>query len=375
MDKLAEFAFSFLEEIPVRIFEILLYLAAIIAAVPALAYLFHRYHKIELKPDVTHYFKTADGWMVALLEYRPAGGKAKFKYPVICCHGLSGNHYGFDFSEELSIVRYLAARGHHVFAIDLRGAGESEKIGLLSHKRYQWNFDSYSRYDIPVCIDGALRISGAAKLHWVGHSMGGMLGYAIAQHKEIGKKLVSVTAMCSPGKLDQFKVFLFARPVLERFRRFYLGQLIQLYTPLAERIPALMKLMGFENLRPGHYCRAAANLTEDIPVALLKQFGEWAEKGVVVSGDGMDYLKGLASLKQPFCVFAADKDLSAPPDSVRDIFEAIGSKIKSFHPMGVQYGHKDHYGHLTPLIGKDALEECYPLLAQWLEKGFKGAKK
>ncbi len=356
------------------IFECLLYLIAIAAVAPILAYIFSRYHKIDLKPDVTHYFKTADDWAVALGEYRPAGGKAKFKFPVICCHGLSGNHFGFDFTPELSIARYLAGRGHHVFAIDLRGAGDSEKIGLLSKKRYQWNFDSYSRYDIPVLVEGALRVSGASKIHWVGHSMGGMLGYAVAQHKEIGKKLVSVTAMCSPGKLDQFKRFLFARPVLERFHRFYLGKLVQIYTPLAETFPVLMKLLGFENLKSGHYTLAAANLTEDIPVSLLEQFGAWAEKGVVVSEDGVDYLKGLAQLKQPFCVFSGDRDMTAPPETVEKIYEAIGSKIKRFHPMGPQYGHKEHYGHLTPLIGADAPEESYPLLADWLEKGYKGAK-
>jgi pimeloyl-ACP methyl ester carboxylesterase len=359
----------------VCIVECLLCIVVVLAAAPGLAYLFSRYYKIDLKPDLTHYLKTSDDWAIALHEYRPAGKKAKRKYPVILCHGLAGNHFGFDFTKELSVSRYLAARGHHVFAINLRGAGDSEKAGLFSRKRYRWNFDSYLRYDLPAFIDGALRVSGADKLHWVGHSMGGMLGYAIAQNLEIGPKLASVTAMCSPGRLDQFRPFLFARPILERFRRFYLGRITQIYTPLAERIPAFMKLLGFENLRPGHYAVASANLTEDVPVSLLEQFGDWAQKGVVESADGVDYIKGLSKLTQPFCMFAADQDMTAPPETVREVFDGIGSKIKCFHPMGIAYGHKDYYGHLTPLIGKDAPEESFPLLAKWLEEGFKGLKK
>jgi pimeloyl-ACP methyl ester carboxylesterase len=351
--------------------KVVFYLIVLIALVPAVAHIIGRWYKLDRHADVIHYVKTQDGWSIALHEYRPVEGAPKRDYPLLICHGLGGNHYGFDFQDDLSLARFLSSRGHSVFLLDLRGSGDSEKVGILENKRFTWNFDSYLRFDIPAAIDGVLKITGAKKLHWAGHSMGGMLGYALAQ-APYAEKVASFTAISSPGDLDHVKPLLAAKPLLERTRRLYLQWLTQIAAPFMEWSHLLQKLSGNENLKHGHYAISAANLVEDIPISLLMQFGEWIKAGTVGTKDGKDLIQGLADIRTPFCAFAGEDDVTAMPDSVRGVYEKAGSPIKKFHVFGRSHGCRGPYGHMTPLIGMDAREESYPLIADWFEKGYKG---
>jgi len=349
--------------------KLILYLAVLAALLPLTAYVLGRIFKIDRRADVIHYLKTPDGWFLALHEYRPPAEAPKRGYPVLLCHGLGGNHVGWDFQEDLSVARYLASRGHRVFSLDLRGAGDSEKVGFLERKRFAWNFDSYLRQDVPTAIDGVLRIAAAEKLHWIGHSMGGMLGYSVAQTTYMDK-LASYTAVSSPGNVEHFKPLLVARPLIVHLRRIYLRWITQIISPVMGRLKFLRAWSGTENLRPEHFPLAAANCQDDIPVTLMLQFGDWAANGRVKTADGQDLIEGLQKITIPCCFYAGENDITVPPDSVRCIHDGVGSANKMFHVFGPSHGSKGPYGHMTPLIGRDARDEVYPLLAAWLEEKY-----
>jgi pimeloyl-ACP methyl ester carboxylesterase len=355
----------------VWLFKLMFYALLGLAWVPVVAHIMGRIFKIDRRADVIHYLKTTDGWFIALHEYRPPADAPKRDHPVAICHGLGGNHIGFDFQEEVSVARYLSGRGHRVFLLDLRGAGDSEKVGLCDSKRFAWNFDSYLSFDVPTAIEGVLKITGAKKLHWMGHSMGGMLGYSIAQ-SPTQEKMASIVAICSPANVKHFKPLLIAKPFLERTKRFYLKWFTQISVPFYEWLHFVQRISGSENLKRGHYALSAANLQDDLPITLLMQFGEWAAKGRIGGADGADYAAGLAGITIPVCVYAGENDITAPPETVKPVFERTASKVKRFHPLGPSYGHKGSYNHMTPLIGRDAREEVYPLYADWLENGYKG---
>jgi polyhydroxyalkanoate synthase len=120
---------------------------------------------------------TEDGWRIAIHRYAPSGPVIR-KHPIVLCHGLAANHLTFDVHPEVSLARHLALRGYLTLAVDLRGGGHSERPSLVGERRFGWAFDDYLLYDVPAAMAYAKQITGAAAVHWVGHSMGGILGYA-----------------------------------------------------------------------------------------------------------------------------------------------------------------------------------------------------
>src|SRR5262249_3588950 len=146
------------------------------------------------RADELRFATTDDGWQLALHRYRPV--ETSRRHPVVLCHGMGANHIGFDLAPEVSLSRRLAALGFDVDAVDLRGHGGSEPAKFRGPHRWGFSFDDYLYRDVPAALAKVLATSGAPAVHWVGHSMGGILLYA--QLAALGSaKLVSGVAIGS----------------------------------------------------------------------------------------------------------------------------------------------------------------------------------
>src|SRR3954468_15467497 len=100
--------------------------------------------------DERHFATADDGWRLALHRYRPVG--PAHRLPVILCHGLGANHFGFDLAPEVSLARRLAALGFDVFALELRGHGDSDAASFRGARRWGFSFDDYLHRDVPAAI-------------------------------------------------------------------------------------------------------------------------------------------------------------------------------------------------------------------------------
>jgi pimeloyl-ACP methyl ester carboxylesterase len=134
--------------------------------------------RIVTRPARVAHTLTDDGWRLALHVYEPPPGATSRRHPVLLCHGLAANHIAFDVHADVSLARHLARRGYLAIAVDLRGHGHSEHPTTRRPRRFGWSFDDYLERDVPAAIAFAKTRSGASAVHWIGHSMGGILGYA-----------------------------------------------------------------------------------------------------------------------------------------------------------------------------------------------------
>lgn len=82
---------------------------------------------------------------------------------VVCIHGVA--QHGGVFEE---LGKRLAANGHSVVAVDLRGHGESGN-------EPPWNLDTHV-HDVEETVRGL----GVERVTWVGHSFGGLIAAALA---------------------------------------------------------------------------------------------------------------------------------------------------------------------------------------------------
>ena len=127
----------------------------------------------------THLTTAADGWPLMLRHY-PAEGANPHREPVILQHGLGACSQQFDLPvprgvRAPSLARWLASRGYDVWVPDLRGVGGSASPGASLRGRWDWSFDDHLDLDMPEILRFVLAQAGHEHVHWIGHSMGGIL--------------------------------------------------------------------------------------------------------------------------------------------------------------------------------------------------------
>ncbi len=319
-------------------------------------------------------FATADdGWRIALHRYLPVAGAPARRYPVILCHGLAANHFGFDLAPEVSLARRLAALGFDVFALELRGHGDSDAATLRGPRRWGFSFDDYLLRDLPAAIARVQKVSGAPLVHWVGHSMGGILLYAYLATTG-GAGLASGTAIGSSldysASASGFHRTLGLRPLGRLVPAVPLGGLIRLSTPVSGRYGTSFERFNLwpENVEGELVRTLHASTFHTVSTPVLLQLATAFEPGGLRSWDGTRrYLDDLraARAKTPVLAMAADKDEQCPPGATEPTLAALAGKVR-LAEHGIAHGHSSHYGHFDLIIGRHASREVWPTLEAWL---------
>lgn len=325
----------------------------------------------DRKADEIHFAKTTDGWPIALHRYLPRGKKRNL-LPVVFAHGLGANRFNFDLDDRHSLAVFLADRGYDVFLLEVRGVGWSRKPGWFASGRWDICFDDFVSKDIPTAIDWICDRTGKKQVHWIGHSMGAMLSYALAQF-DTAEKVHSVCAIAGPGDWRSLQksmshLLRFAsiiRNLSVVHNRFF----CRLYTPL---MPSIKKdvlrkaIFERENMKIRTVQMAAVNLVSDNPVKLLLQFAGWIRFNEFSSLSGYSYRNNLNKVRLPICFLSGEKDYFADYHSVRSAYEAVSSPDKKHVHFSKKNGTLD-FGHGDIVLGDRAPEIVYPVVEQWLE--------
>ena len=324
------------------------------------------------RPDEIHYVRTADGWRLGGRRYRPRGEGARFAEPVILCHGLGANHYNLDWDPPLGLAQALAERGHDCFVISLRSHHGSDRPGFFNELRWDFSFDDYLHYDVPAVIDHVLEATGAERVQWVGHSMGGILAYALGGTEWERKLAGGIVAVGSPASFSN-QPYLVRLVKLGRFvagrsriRKRWLSHLLAPFTgwfdpPFSELVIATKSIDG-KVIR-----RLQAHVFEDISAGVMGQFADWVINDAIRSRDGsVDYRQSMRALRVPVLLVGGSKDMMAPPGCMRAAAEQIRSEDKTLLLFGREFGSRAEYGHGDLILGREAPGEIYPAIDAWL---------
>ncbi len=318
-----------------------------------------------------HLVGTRDGWRIALYRYPPP--VRKHEIPVLLCHGLGANRHNFDLGPETSLAVFLREAGFDVWSIDLRGrdgGGRGVWAGMPS--RTDHSFDDYVREDAPAAIRHVLGRTGASHVHWIGHSMGGLILYALLETEEAGA-IASGVAIGSPGAAGHMggsvRLGNIAVRMLRRFPGFQFSCLAAALSPLLVRIgiPGEKGFMNRNNVEPLVLERALCHLVANMSAGELSQFLDWMKTGDLRSRDGTySYAENFGSIRRPLLLMAGSRDYLVPPESVAAVYDRISSSKKDFVVLGRQQGQQEEYGHGDLLIGKNVRSEVFPRIAEWL---------
>ena len=106
----------------------------------------------------TFSYPAADGTLLSYRAFGPAAGQT-----VVLCHGLAAGSLQF-----IADAQHFAEAGYRVLVPDLRGHGQSATPPVIGP-------DSFSISTMADDMLAMLDHAGAASVHWVGNSLGGII--------------------------------------------------------------------------------------------------------------------------------------------------------------------------------------------------------
>ncbi|MBN2212562.1 MAG: alpha/beta fold hydrolase [Sedimentisphaerales bacterium] len=356
---------------------------------------------LQTKGDYTvsyYYTQTEDNLSLALRRYQPKKLSAE-KNPVILCHGLSYNLMFWDLNESVSLPRYLAQNGYDVWSLSLRGAAPStqpvasalRKLGhfqldpeaskqVLDRIRHialtDWTVDDHIRKDVPAAIRFVKEQTNFRRVHWIGHSMGGMVMFGFLQTDSArgADDIKSFVALATP-----MAVF---HPLSDPFR-FLLeqqGALAIGSTVVGSSSPAGVGVLlgdigsptdklffNSTNINDLVLRELFRSAQEEISPGQLKQLLGMVRIECFLSTDKtINYTTGLNQVTTPTYFIAGTVDNMATAAAVKYAYRAVGSTVKKFDLFGRVNGERNDYGHDDLVIGENAAREVYPAILSWL---------
>lgn len=322
-------------------------------------------------PEVI-YAPTDDGWQLALHHWPPR--RATRRHPVLMLHGLGANRLNLDLDERHSVAQAARERGFDVYVLELRGAGLSRPPGGRDRARFQWGFGDHSARDLPAGLRKVRELTGAEQVHGFGHSMGGMLYYSLGARRV--PELRSITTVGSPlladinlapreQKLLQLAVRLAPATSQRRVPLRQLigaaGMFIRITARLADGL--LLNADNCDTEVLGVFAREGIN---DVPVKLML---EMTDQMAAVTADGpYAYESRLDRVEVPVYAMGGSVDRIAPAASVRALVSRLRGPDIRYREMGTAFGDSADYGHADLLVGRNAREEVFPLLLDYLEE-------
>lgn len=329
-------------------------------------------------PDETTYTTAADGWRLALHHYKPRGEKPHGE-PVLLQHGLGTCARQFDLgvgTPELptpSLAHWLADQGYDVWAGDLRGSGASQRPGENQARRWDWSLDDFIAKDSPAFIDFILAQSRYDALHWVGHSMGGILMLchaALHGSPRIASGVVAAAGLDYSASGSSYDLIEPLKNLGRLVKWVPAGTFGKYLAPFFGRVTNPMEASFFHarNFSPMGARAILAGANYDLSGEVLYQLATLFQKGGLQSLDGKTRFADIAhQVQTPTLFISGEKDLQCSTEVVHKTHAMLGGDQHATRAFGKSHGQPEHYGHFDLFGGVRADQEVFPHVLDWLQ--------
>ncbi len=344
----------------------LAFLALVIAAVAiawsrTLAALFPE----KIRTLEVAYVTTPDLWKLRLCRYRKEKSTGE---PVLLVHGLNANQNNFTSPADACMADYLSERGYDCWTVDLRGTRSSRAPFAQGSNTVM--FEDFVWRDLPATIDYIQKATGRAKIHYVGHSLGGLLLYAYVQAHG-AEKIASGTTLGAPTRFSDVMPALpkFLVKMVLRFP-WLAGEMLRCALPLAKLAGKGVSAFPINpsNIAPG---MGVADfypiLADPAPLVHAQVFG-WAERGeILLRQDSLNLTRGYASMKFPLLAIYAPDDPFVLLDTGKAFFADIQHSDKKMIVCSRENGCGEDYNHCDLAFGREGAREVFEPMMQWMK--------
>ncbi|KAK4492823.1 hypothetical protein RD792_000148 [Penstemon davidsonii] len=159
-------------------------------------------------PCQEHQVTTRDGYILSLqnIPFGQSGKGPGERPPVLLQHGVLMDAITWLLNPpEQSLACLLADNGFDVWLVSTRGTKYSRTHTSLSPDDvafWDWSWDELAAYDLPATFQYVYDQTGQ-KLHYVGHSMGTLIGLAAFSKGQLVNMLRSASMLCPIAYVGQ----------------------------------------------------------------------------------------------------------------------------------------------------------------------------
>ena len=306
---------------------------------------------------------TGDLWKLRICRYRRGRTEGE---PVLFVHGLGTNHHNFTEPANACLVDYLVEKGYDCWVLDLRGT-RSSKVPFERDPN-NIHLDDFLQQDIPSAIEHIRRSTGYAKVHYVGHSLGGMMLYAHAVDTG-APHIASAVTLGAPLGFDgvRAKAGLALLPVLKRFPLLCVDLLkgtLPFIAPL--RVNLGVFPMNARNVHPSLRVSDFYNMI-DVPVpTVLSEMAQILKTKTWKMNHGkLDVKAGLTAIDIPLMVIVGARDPFTPLEHTKRFIDALPHQDKRLLVCSRENGCKHDYGHCDLAFGVDGPRAVFKPIAEW----------
>ncbi len=304
-----------------------------------------------------------DGWDLALRrttwEPSPAGRR-----PLLIVPGYGMNSFIFGFHPRgKSLEGYLAWRGFEVWAVDLRGQGQSRRKG----PRKPYGLEDLALVDLAAAVGAVLErtATGASRVDVIGCSLGATLMFAQAA---VGRdrRMASLVSLGGPLRWEKIHPALrwaFSSPALAGALPFRgTRALAGVALPLLVRLPKLLSVYMNTSVTDTSRAAEMVQTVEDPIPRINGEIAVWMKsRDLTVRGENLTTAMG--SLRNPLLCVVASADGIVPPETVLSAREAIGSDQRDVLTVGDR---DTPIAHADLFLCNEAERLVFEPLAQWL---------
>ncbi len=277
---------------------------------------------------------------------------------VVLVHGVSSNRHFFDLDPEHSLALGLFDAGYDVWLVDLPGHGLAQTV-----HPHGLTIDEHATRVLPA-VFAHVRAAGPISLHYVGHSMGGMILAAYLAHTA-DHGLDSAVMLGSP--LDFTLLDELTRTALDGGRlaprRTATPAWARLLADIAPHGDLASLLYNPDNLSVSR--QTLRSVVSPLHKAELRQIQRRGDIGWFgPDGGDVAYIHQLQHLQLPLTLIAGRADVIAPPWRLSPL-QCPGCEL---WVAGPENGTRQPYGHLDLGLGDHMKEEILPVILRGLRR-------
>lgn len=276
---------------------------------------------------------------IALSHLGIYGQSSEGKQPIVLVHGSFTNRRFWLSAEGIGIARYLVEAGFDVWMMEMRGHG-------LSPRNLTYKDNSIERYaasDIPAVNEFVIEKTGLKPV-WLGHSLGGVI----------------ISTAIAAGTLPEIQVAAIALLGTQVVRRRWFLQ-IPFVSSLGKIWFTLKPEMDGRKLKIG---------PENEPAGIAKEylrwlglFGRWRFKS-----NKTPLMAKWQGVNIPLLSMVGKNDHSDPAKHCQRFYDLCGSNNKEFKLLAKSEGYSRDFGHVDMVVSKEAAQEVWPEILNWLAK-------
>ena len=306
-------------------------------------------------------------WRLDIRRYVDPGTLRPERKPIVMIPGYAMNAFVLGFHPTgRSMVEYLVNQGFEVWTANLRGQGESRRLGPDE----EYGFRELATEDLPVVQDLVLAETRTERSCFdaIGCSLGASFLYAYLAHHLDDHRMDAIVPIGGPLRWDDIHPFVrlvFSSPAIAgALPTRGVPEMAKATLPLFKRLPPLAAI--YMNVHQIDLSNADELLqTIDNPNAgLNRQIAHWIDDRDLIVG-GVNVTEAMADFTGPVLCILANRDGIVPPESVLSIRDAVGRDTVDVLHVGSD---EEWFAHADLFISEGAEAQVFDPLARWLER-------